>query len=222
MIFQRTLPHSVIRHTFYLYIPIWEYRVALNLNNNIMKKESNYSSSGPSLSLRQKAWSPYLVGIGIGVLSWLAFLLVNKPIGMSTEVSKFSGWVVGLFAGSEAVAENAYWASKTPAFGYSTVFLIFTAVGAFISAKLGKDITAEKVPQVWEQYQGPGVAKRMIAAFVGGAILLFGARLAGGCTSGHGISGTMQLALSSWIFFPVMFVTGIVTARILFRKRANS
>jgi uncharacterized membrane protein YedE/YeeE len=64
--------------------------------------------------------------------------------------------------------------------------------------------------------------KRMIAAFIGGAILLFGARLAGGCTSGHGISGTMQLALSSWIFFPVMFITGIITARILFRKKTKT
>ena len=60
----------------------------------------------------------------------------------------------------------------------------------------------------------------MAAAFLGGAILLFGARLAGGCTSGHGISGTLQLALSGWIFFPVMFGAGIVTARLLFRNPA--
>lgn len=185
-----------------------------------MKTESNASTSG--LSLSQKGWNPYIVGIGIGVLSWLAFLVVNKPIGMSTEISKFSGWVVELFAGKEAVTNNAYWGSKAPAFGYSTVFLLFTAVGAFLSAKLGKDISFEKVPEVWEQYQGPSVAKRMITAFFGGAILLFGARLAGGCTSGHGISGTMQLALSSWIFFPVMFIGGIVAARLLFRKKANA
>ncbi|NNE91005.1 MAG: YeeE/YedE family protein [Verrucomicrobiales bacterium] len=183
-----------------------------------MKTETDSSRAG----LSQKAWNPYLVGIGIGVLSWLAFLLVNKPIGMSTEISKFSGWVVGIFAGSETVANNAYWASKTPAFGYSTVFLIFTAVGAFLSAKLGNDISFEKVPEVWEEYQGGSVAKRMAASFIGGAVLLFGARLAGGCTSGHGISGTMQLALSSWLFFPVMFATGIITAKLLFRGKSNA
>ena len=184
-----------------------------------MKTKSDSFSPRVSLSLKQKAWNPYLVGIGIGVLSWLAFLLVNKPIGMSTEISKFSGWVVGMFGGSETVSNNAYWAGTAPAFGYSTVFLLFTAVGAFLSAKLGNDLSAEKVPAVWEQYQGPGVAKRMIAAFLGGAILLFGARLAGGCTSGHGISGTMQLALSSLLFFPVMFITGIITAKLLFRNK---
>lgn len=180
------------------------------------------SSQESLLSLRRTAWSPYLVGIGIGVLSWLAFLIVNKPIGMSTEISKFSGWVVQLFAGAETVSNNAYWSETTPAFGYSTVFLLFTAVGAFISARLGKDLTFEKVPDVWKRHQGPSVVKRMVAAFVGGAILLFGARLAGGCTSGHGISGTMQLALSSWIFFPVMFVTGILTAKLLFRRPADA
>ena len=62
----------------------------------------------------------------------------------------------------------------------------------------------------------------MVVAFFGGAILLYGARMAGGCTNGHGISGTMQLALSSWVFFPVMFITGYATARLLFRKKAAS
>lgn len=169
--------------------------------------------------LNKTTWNPYLVGVGIGVLSWAAFFLVDKPIGMSTEVSKFSGWLAGLFVGMDSVTQNPYWAGKTPAFGYSTLFLIFTFLGAGLSAWLGKDIKAEVVPEVWREYQGNSRAKRMIAAFLGGAILLYGARMAGGCTSGHGISGTMQLALSSWIFFPVMFITGIVTARILFRKK---
>lgn len=184
-----------------------------------MKNQPDQISVPKTSALTRTAWNPYLVGIGIGVLSWLAFLLVNKPIGMSTEVSKFSGWFAGLFVGMDTITENSYWASTTPAFGYSTLFLIFTFLGSGLSAWLGKDIKAEVVPEVWRAYQGSNPAKRLIAAFLGGAILLYGARMAGGCTSGHGISGTMQLALSSWIFFPVMFITGIATARILFRKK---
>ncbi len=182
--------------------------------------ENTLPSSGFSLSLFRKSWSPYAVGVGIGVLSWLVFLIVNKPLGMSTEISKFSGWVAGIFMGQEAMTQNPYWASKTPAFGYSTVFLIFTAVGAFLSAKLSGDLSAEVVPPLWARYHGPGVAKRMVAAFIGGVLLLYGARMAGGCTSGHGISGTLQLGLSSWLFFPVMFISGIVTAKLLFREKA--
>ena len=60
--------------------------------------------------------------------------------------------------------------------------------------------------------------KRYIVAFLGGVILMFGARLAGGCTSGHGISGSLQLALSGWLFFGSVFVSGIATALLMFGK----
>jgi len=201
--------------------PFFQTKVDLFLNIGIyryMKTNDAMLNPPVSISLKQTAWNPYLVGVGIGVLSWLAFLLVNKPIGMSTEVSKFSGWLASLFVGRESMLENPYWAKTTPVIGYSTVFLLFTAVGAFISSKLGRDFQLERIPSVWREHQGPSVPKRMVAAFGGGFLLLYGARLAGGCTSGHGISGTLQLALSSWIFFPVMFVGGILMARLLFRK----
>lgn len=171
--------------------------------------------------IKSAAWSPYIVGAGIGILSWLVFLLVNKPIGMSTEVSKFSGWLAGIFVGMDTVTENAYWASKAPAFGYSTVFLIATAVGAFISSKLGGTFKKELVPRVWQEHHGSSVGKRFVAAFIGGALLLYGARMAGGCTSGHGISGTLQLAVSGWVFFIAMFAAGVVTAKLMFRKKAS-
>ena len=173
-------------------------------------------------SLRRPSWSPYLVGAGIGLLSWLAFLLVDKPLGMSTEISKFSGWVTSFLIGFDRVLENPYWASKTPAFGYSTIFLIFTVVGAGLSARLGGTFRWETVPETWSRYQGSRPAKRLVAAFLGGMAVLFGARLAGGCTSGHGISGTLQLAVSGWVFFAVLFASGIVTAKLLFRSPAKS
>ena len=75
------------------------------------------------------------------------------------------------------------------------------------------------VPGVWRNRFGGSVGKRMVAAFIGGFIILFGARLAGGCTSGHGISGTLQLAVSGWVFFAVMFVTGVTTAKLMFRNK---
>lgn len=168
-------------------------------------------------SLKSVSWSPYIVGVGIGILSWLAFLVVNKPLGMSTEISKFSGWLSGIFVGMDTVKENAYWAKTTPAFGYSTVFLVMTAAGAFLSSKLSGSFRKETVPTVWKDRFGPSAGKRFVGAFIGGAVLLYGARMAGGCTSGHGISGTLQLAASSWLFFISMFAAGVVTAKIMFR-----
>jgi hypothetical protein len=54
-------------------------------------------------------------------------------------------------------------------------------------------------------------------AFFGGFILLLGARLADGCTTGHGISGMAQLAVSSTIAVAAMFAGGILTAMLLRR-----
>ena len=59
--------------------------------------------------------------------------------------------------------------------------------------------------------------RRAVMAFADGFVLLIGARLAGGCTSGHGISGIAQFAVSSMIAVAAMFAGGIVTA-LLFRK----
>lgn len=161
-------------------------------------------------------WNPYIVGAAIGILSWMVFFVVDKPLGMSTEISKWSGATTSIVAGSESVNNNAYWAKTTPKLGYSTIFLITTAVGAFASAILSKDFKIELVPQVWADRFGPSASKRYLGAFIGGILLMFGARMAGGCTSGHGISGSLQLAVSSWIFFITMFIGGVIAARVLF------
>ncbi len=52
---------------------------------------------------------------------------------------------------------------------------------------------------------------------IGGVLIMYGARMAGGCTSGHGISGSLQLALSSWVFFLTLFAFGLIKALVLFR-----
>jgi uncharacterized membrane protein YedE/YeeE len=58
---------------------------------------------------------------------------------------------------------------------------------------------------------------RVIVALLGGICLGFGARWAGGCTSGHGISGTLQLTVGSWISAVCFFIGGIITALFLYR-----
>jgi uncharacterized membrane protein YedE/YeeE len=57
----------------------------------------------------------------------------------------------------------------------------------------------------------------LVWSFVGGFLLLFGARFGGGCTSGHMISGISQLAISSFLFSAALFISGIITARVLYR-----
>jgi uncharacterized membrane protein YedE/YeeE len=52
-------------------------------------------------------------------------------------------------------------------------------------------------------------------AFAGGLLMLFGARIADGCTSGHGSSGSAQLAFGSFVAIGAMFAGGILSAFVL-------
>jgi len=188
-------------------------------------KEPNCTSgtSGDGGVAEAKArWNPYLVGIGIGVLSWLAFGVLDEPLGISTALSSASSVCALPVLGSDGVANNAYWAKNPLKWNGGILFLIGTFFGSLLSVLVSRTFRLEKVPTTWSQQFGGSTAKRLVAAFIGGVIIMFGARMAGGCTSGHGISGSLQLALSSWTFFLTMFASGIVTALILFRKPSGA
>lgn len=75
------------------------------------------------------------------------------------------------------------------------------------------------MPAMWTSMFGTSRNKRFAWAFFGGVLLLFGARLAGGCTSGHMISGISQLAMSSFLFGVCTFGSAIGMAHFLYRKR---
>ena len=173
--------------------------------------------------LHKPRWSPYLVGAGIGVLSWATFFFMEKALGTSTSFVGAAGTAVCAIA-PDHVAENAYYLKEygtkagafKPIFDWQMALDLALVAGAFLAAWLGGTLRKERVPTVWAERFGPSVAKRYAAAFIGGLVLIFGARMAGGCTSGHGISGGLQLAVSSWTFFVSMFISGIMTALALF------
>lgn len=172
--------------------------------------------------LTRARWNPYLVGTLIGLLSLLTFGLADKPIGMSTGLAQAAGVCTAPFLGSEGWKGNTYWATKaTPKWDYGAWFLAGSLLGAGVSALVSGSFRVEVVPAAWRERFGPSVPRRLVGAFMGGALLLFGARLADGCTSGHGISGSLQLAVSSWVFFLTMFAAGVVTAAVLFRRSSG-
>ena len=55
--------------------------------------------------------------------------------------------------------------------------------------------------------------------FGGGVIAIFGARLADGCPSGHGLSGLMQLAVSSFIALGMFLIVGFLMAHVIYTGR---
>jgi hypothetical protein len=162
-------------------------------------------------------WGPYLAGAGIGVLSWIVFVVVANPIGITTAMSQVAGGAAAIAIGSEAVAQNPYWARNPLRLDYGTLFLAGTFLGALASALTSRTFQIETVPAVWRERFGSSASKRFVVAFIGGALAMYGARMAGGCTSGNGISQGLQLAVVGWTFLAVMFASGLMTAWLLFR-----
>lgn len=162
------------------------------------------------------AWSPYVVGAGIGVLSWLTFYFSDKPIGASSFYAQVSGFIGKLFA-RRHTESLAYFKDKPPRVGWEFVFVLSTIVGGAIAAITGGEFVNEWLPPMWEARFGDSLALRAAVAVGGGVLMAFGARLAGGCTSGHGISGTMQLNVASWISVICFFIGGIAVAMALFK-----
>jgi uncharacterized membrane protein YedE/YeeE len=160
-------------------------------------------------------WSPYAVGIGIGILSWLTWLISSKPLGCSTTFARTAGMIEKALRG-EQVAQKPYYQEVKPVVDWQWMLVVGMVIGAFLSSLSSGDFALVWIPSRWALAFGSGVPLRLIVAVVGGVLLGFGARWAGGCTSGHGISGTMQLAVSSWISAICFFIGGIIAAYLLY------
>jgi uncharacterized protein len=165
------------------------------------------------LSMAQ--WSPYVCGAGIGILSWLTFLLSDKALGTSTTYVRTAGMLERLFRGNR-VLQREFFKSTPPSIDWQWMLVLGIVIGAFISSMASGQAGIVWVPEPWLSAFGAAVAPRMAVAFIGGALLGIGARWAGGCTSGHGISGTMQLAAASWVAAICFFVGGIAVATFLY------
>ncbi|MGC9308227.1 MAG: YeeE/YedE thiosulfate transporter family protein [Thermoplasmatota archaeon] len=160
-------------------------------------------------------WSPYAVGAGIGILIWFSFILSNRPIGCSTAYARISGMIEKLFRGS-VVEQKTYYQKFVPRVDWEMMLIIGIILGAFVSSLVSGTFTVELVPSLWKTAFGSNMLVRFAGAICGGFLIGFGARMAGGCTSGHGISGTLQLAVSSWLAFFCFFLGGFVTAIFLY------
>jgi uncharacterized protein len=161
-------------------------------------------------------WSPYLVGAGIGILCWLAFLLSDHPIGVSTAFAKSAGMIEEAFRGPE-VRRKLYYQENVPRIDWEWMLVAGLFLGALTAAWFSGDINWKWVPGMWEDAFGPSILLRMAVALFGGVCIGFGARWGSGCTSGHGISGTLQLVLSSWIAVFCFFFSGIAVALLIYR-----
>ncbi|APZ54213.1 YeeE/YedE thiosulfate transporter family protein [Salipiger abyssi] len=175
-----------------------------------------------------------LGGLLLGAVFFAAVLLV-KPIGVSTQFVILDGIIADTVA-TDFITQtdegysstNAYMAKSGGKYAknaanplnYSFVFVLAMVGGAFLSSMLRGGLSKEErsAPAIWRANYGDTPWKRYAVAFLGGFVVLYGARLAGGCTSGHMMSGMMQTSLSGYIFAAGAFLTAVPTAMLMYKE----
>lgn len=171
--------------------------------------EVDPATSGP-------AWSPYLAGGLLGVLSMLTFYFSNKPLGASTAYARLAGLLGQAVAKEHTESLTFYAEKKEPQLSWQIMLIVGVVLGAFLAAWSGGELTGRWLPPMWIERFGESVWLRLAFGFFGGGLMAFGARVAGGCTSGHGISGALQLSVGSWLSLIGFFIGGVIAAMLLF------
>jgi uncharacterized membrane protein YedE/YeeE len=170
-------------------------------------------------SLFDRAWSPYVAGIVIGLLQIPAFLLIETALGTSSSYVTVGGLIAGWV--DPAILKIDYVARHVAATGknwWQVALVVGIALGAFVSSRMS-GTRRQAISPIWQRALGSSSPTRRYAvAFTAGFLMLVGARIADGCTSGHGLSGVAQLAVGSIVAVAAMFAGGIATGLVALRR----
>jgi uncharacterized protein len=154
--------------------------------------------------------SPYLIGAAIGLLNICAFAAFRKGIGVSGAYENSAALAARRLVPDAAHVNDYVKARKEPPkFNWESWLVLGTITGGMAAARTSRVHGAASV----DSAPGGEPMRSPLASAAGGAMLMFGARMADGCTSGHALSGTAQGAGSSWLFTPLMFGVGSLLAR---------
>jgi len=129
--------------------------------------------------LTKEEWSPYLAGALSGVVLILSVLIAGKFFGASTTFARSAGMIENLFS-VERVAGLDYFIKYVPKIDWQFMFVVGVLVGSLIASTTSHTFQWQANPDMWVLRFGLSQSKRAIVAFIGGAIAIFGARLAGG------------------------------------------
>lgn len=163
--------------------------------------------------------NPYLAGILLGVVLFLAFFLTGSGLGASGGLNRLLVFVEDLIAPGHInrvpYLINLAGGSRNPLDSWIVVLTLGTIVGGFISGWFNRRVK-------WETVKGPhiSVRSRWFLAFLGGVLMGYGARFARGCTSGQALSGGAVLSVGSWAFMMAVFA-GAYALAYFFRRAWN-
>ncbi len=161
---------------------------------------------------KAKGYNWLFSGLALAILTSTIFLTstTNRVLGASGFYPYFGDLITGL-------TENEYYKSIAASGKWEMFFLTGSFFSGVVISLIKKDFRLILIHSNWKEFKGDSKLKRIVWAFIGGFLLIVGARLAGGCTSGHIISGGMQLAVSSYLFAIIVFGAFLLTGKYFYR-----
>lgn len=179
------------------------------------------------IDLLKQPWHWSVAGILIGLTVPLLYLLGNKPFGISSSFRHICAACL-----PSGVAYFKYdWKRET----WNIFFVAGITIGGAVSvtllanpepiqiasstqeqlSQLGVQSFSELVPMDIFSFSGLLTAKGFILIVIGGFLVGFGTRYAGGCTSGHSITGISNFQISSVVATICFMVGGFITTWLL-------
>jgi uncharacterized membrane protein YedE/YeeE len=156
-------------------------------------------------------WHPYLGGALLGIVLFLAFFFTGNGLGASGGTTRLVAFVEDLISPAH-VDRTPYLlkmagGDKNPLDDWIIPMVFGTLAGGFVSGWRNGRLKVET-------NKGPNISvrTRWTMAFLGGAIMGYGARMARGCTSGQALSGGATLSVGSWAFMFAVFGGAYATA----------
>jgi uncharacterized membrane protein YedE/YeeE len=155
--------------------------------------------------IREKPYvHPYVGGILLGLVLFLAFFITRNGLGASGGLNRLVASVEDLIVPGH-IDQTPYLLKlagglKNPLDDWSVPVVL----GAFVGGAAAGLLNGRSK---FEINKGPRISNRtrLITAFVGGVFFAYGARMARGCTSGQALSGGATLSAGSWALMMMIF-----------------
>ena len=171
-------------------------------------------------------WSPYLAGALVGLLAIGSAYATTQWLGKTSYLGASTTFVraAGLLERAvtpDHIEANEYFTKENVRVDWQFMLVLGIFLGALIASASDRSFKLESVPPTWERRFGPSIRKRAAGATLGGIVAMVGARMADGCPSGHGLSGMMQLSVSSFVALAMFFSVGVVIAALVYGRKSS-
>jgi hypothetical protein len=165
----------------------------------------------------ETSWSPQMAGMLLGSLQVPSIILLDEPLGLSYALVAAVSPLYYPLVFSGILPQTSEVSRALPNAFKKFVMLCAAVYASYVASN--SDGTYGTRPGLTSgkdlPFVTPMIGDAETQAFIGGVLLWLGARIQGGCTSGHGISGFSFLKKMSLLAVIAMFSSAIITANLI-------